>query len=131
MLPVMAVVSLQSLELDTSVVYAITLTTVKSAKRDSTMNILSSKFKDQVMLQNLLSLLSMMISQLNKKFHKHNKKKNTIIIVMDMVTVMVTDTVMVTATVMVMVTDTVIVMNTVMNTVITITEVEEVDGDNT
>jgi len=95
------------------------------------MNILSSKFKDQVMLQNLLSLLSMMISQLNKKFHKHNKKKNTIIIVMDMVTVMVTDTVMVTATVMVMVTDTVIVMNTVMNTVITITEVEEVDGDNT
>ena len=72
-----------------------------------------------------------MISQLNKKFHKHNKKKNTIIIVMDMVTVMVTDTVMVTATVMVMVTDTVIVMNTVMNTVITITEVEEVDGDNT
>ena len=108
MLPVMAVVSLQSLELDTSVVFAITSTTVKSAKRDSTMSIHSSKFKDQVMLQRPSSLLLMMINQLNKKYLKLSKKKNTTIItVMDMDMV------------------------TVMDTVITIIEVEEVDGDNT
>jgi hypothetical protein len=80
----MDVVSHHSLVSDTSVVSAITLTTVRFVKRDLIMNIHSSRFKDQEMLPRLLLLLSMTISHLLRKFLNNKKKKLKITTAMDM-----------------------------------------------
>jgi hypothetical protein len=70
---------------DTSVVSAITLTTVRFVKRDLIMNTHSSRFKDQEMLQKLLLLLSMTISHPLRKFLNNRKKRLKITIDMAMV----------------------------------------------
>lgn len=101
MLPVMDVESHPLLVLDTSAAYAITLTIVKFAKRDLTMSIHSSRFKDQVMLQRLLLLPLMMISQQKKRSQRLNNNKNIKII---MATMVITDIMATTVTMDIMVT---------------------------